>query len=242
LLKYLSHSHSEGLSSHVMDIYNGEENEDPFNNYPNQGPSAAQHYRDLLELVDQQTANTWLEYFVQNPPWKQEAFLFSEKDNQRLIEMIETFDKQKNNVLLGVWECLSYSYQNPCIFVIPQLLTMMVPLIINANRINQLLVTNNITSTLTEYNPFFKMAVNGMFIKEHQKYHEFIKQYSYYPRSSLKNNRIIYIQSPCISCGLIPKTPQKCGGSCKDESIIYCNTECQKKHWKEKHSKECGTK
>lgn len=44
----------------------------------------------------------------------------------------------------------------------------------------------------------------------------------------------------CIQCGSVPDYPQKCGGSCNQNDIIYCNTKCQSIHWFEGHATVCN--
>jgi hypothetical protein len=243
LLKYLSHSHSGGLGTKLRAIYQGEEvGEYDYKEYKDQGPSADLHYNSLVQLVDPQSGRAWLEYLVENPPWQKDEFLFSFKDGQNLVDMLQPYeDKEKNNVLLRIWEYLSYCYENPCIFVFPPLLTKMGPLIKDLSWLSSFKSEKDVTKIITDANPFIKISLRGhMVIRDSTLAREFLLQYSRFPRT--KGGLVSYIQSVCISCGLVPETPQKCGGACNNDKIVYCNAECQKKHWKTKHSKECGTK
>lgn len=251
LFKYLSHSSPVGVTKQLIDIYQtGNLTLNLSQTFSTkEGPSPHQHFYTLRrEGVEGDVS--WLQYCIENPPWERDPQLFSKNDYEKLNSMLGNFADQneyQNQLLRNVWEYLSYCYQNPCIFVLYPNLTFSGPFITEGDSFafpdDTFDDIRNVKNRYLMSNPFIVLKIGGMSLLP-IKFKDSLYKYSMFPRKSFGpyDKKIIYVQSPCISCGLVPKTPQKCGGICDDKSVIYCNAKCQKKHWKDKHSKECKRK
>lgn len=231
------------------------------------GPTAAMFYNDLRGDEElEHLAPHWLKYVIENPPWQNTFDFFSKKDEQKLEDLLETqrnnsnfradrnlqedreFDK-RTKTLIWMWRYLKYCYQNPCLFTFDTYITLLGPLAYNSielrstkpmvdGNVFNLLMTGRLISN--DWNPFLLIYRQGLYLRLMPNINALRAEFLNYiqlPRN--RYGRITYIQSACISCGTIPKKPQRCGGSCQDASVIFCDVACQTKHWKEGHAKEC---
>lgn len=91
----------------------------------------------------------------------------------------------------------------------------------------------------------FYQRVHGDNYTDALDYHRIIRLITSYrqnPRTKQDaegRKKIIYLET-CIQCGATPTFPQQCGGTC--QRAIYCNVDCQMKHWISGHRNECQKK
>jgi hypothetical protein len=266
LLPYLSHSNPEGVVRNIEEIdFDSDLIFDP--NDGRDGPSAALFYNFLhqdTEFVD--LASPWLKYVTENPPWQNTFNFFSKKDEQKLEDLLNmqrgnsnfrivrhleedsVFDK-RSQTIMWIWRYLTHCHQNPCLFTFDTYITLHGPLAYNARELRNIpsmyeslfVILRNDVLIARDWNPFFTIRREGLHISLIPYSRDLLTtfmMFSELPRHYY-TGQITYIQSSCVSCGVIPKNPQRCGGSCKDVSTIFCGVECQTKHWKAGHNKKC---
>lgn len=251
-----------------------------------EGPSLRE-FRRFLEEMDEDTG-PFDQFLEKNIPWTNQnlglftpqheallkALLKSYKDDPNFIQSIgleksEEYDSQID-VIMDIWNMLSYCFNNPCIFTLGMYMPSAKMVyaskelqkwfsdVRKPEESNRDLFMRLIFEETPEFVPGLEplyVMKNGLDIfvfnySGHNQIAQLFIKYLEPPRSKTHlridrqgktTGRIRYVQK-CISCGVISPNLSRCGGTCGDKSIIYCGTKCQIKHWKTEHSKICQGK